>query len=121
MAGGSLGGCGRGAPELGQGQAAAFCSLAKPPLTQRRGTRLRGGSKRGSIGLTAMETGTRVCVEFAAIAASATDHRDPSRRTLWARAGEQVGGRRARKCTRRRAFRTLRTRPLGRCSSTPSV
>jgi hypothetical protein len=73
----ALGACGRKASELGQGQAAAFCSLAKPPLTQRRGTRLRGGSKRGSIGLTAMETGTRVCVELAPIAASATDHRDP--------------------------------------------
>ena len=37
----ALGACGRKASELGQGQAAAFCSLAKPPLTQRRGTRLR--------------------------------------------------------------------------------
>ena len=49
------------ASELGQGQAAAFCSLAKPPLTQRRGARLRGGSKRGSLALTAMETGVCVC------------------------------------------------------------
>jgi len=33
----ALGACGRKASELGQGQAADFCSLAKPPLTQRRG------------------------------------------------------------------------------------
>ena len=49
------------ASELGQGQAAAFCRLAKPPLTQRRGVRLRGGIKRGSIALTAMERGVCVC------------------------------------------------------------
>ena len=65
MAGGSLGGCGRGAPELGQGQAAVFCSLAKLPLTQRRGDTLGRGSKCGSIALTAMQTGVfgrRTCL-----------------------------------------------------------
>ena len=55
VAGGSLGG--RGALELGQGQAAAFRSLAKRPLTQRRGDTLGRGSKGGSIALTAMQTG----------------------------------------------------------------
>jgi len=56
-----FGGCpggweGGGAPELGQGQAAVFCSLAKLPLTQRRGDTLGRGSKCGSIALTAMQT-----------------------------------------------------------------
>lgn len=59
--------CGRGALELGQGQAAAFRSLAQRPLTQRRGDTLGRGSQGGSIGLTAMQTGvfgrwTRVAV-----------------------------------------------------------
>lgn len=49
--------CGRGAPELGQGQAAAFRSLAQRPLTQRRGDTLGRGSQSGSIALTAMQTG----------------------------------------------------------------
>jgi len=40
----ALGACGRKTSELGQGQAAVFCSLAKPLLTQRRGARLRCGS-----------------------------------------------------------------------------
>jgi hypothetical protein len=46
---------GREASELCQGQAAAFCSLAKLPLTQRRGAKLLGGSKCG-IALTAIGT-----------------------------------------------------------------
>jgi hypothetical protein len=58
---------GRGAPELGQGQAAVFRSLAQRPLTQRRGDTLGHGSQSGSIALTAMQTGvfgrwTRVAV-----------------------------------------------------------
>jgi len=85
----ALGACGRKASELGQGQAAAFCSLAKPPLTQRRGTRLRVAVSAAVSGLLPWRP-VLVCVEFAAIAASATDHRDPSRRTLWARVGERA-------------------------------
>ena len=49
--------CGIGALKLGQGQAAAFCSLAQRPLTQRRGDTLGRGSQSGSIALTAMPTG----------------------------------------------------------------